>query len=155
MKIKRILISILPPIIAGSIGSIFMLFSKIDYDKINKPSFAPPSIVFPIVWSILYVVIGVSTYIYLGSEKITDENKSCGIIILFIDMFFNALWTFFYFFLGQFFFACIWLGIMIVIASSRMIIYYKGNKVSGLLNLFYIIWLTIAFYLNISTILLN
>ena len=155
MKLKNILKSFIPPVLAGLIGGFFVMFGKVDYNAINKPPFAPDKIVFPIVWPILYLTIGISTYLYLSNNKISDEEKSKGIIIYYFDLFFNAMWPFFYFFLGYFLFSSIWLAVLIIIVASRIYLYFKGNKISGIMNALYFLWLGYALYLNFSTFLLN
>lgn len=155
IKVKNILKSVIPVVSAASIGSIFMIFKSIDYKTINKPLFAPSGFIFPIVWSILYISIGISTYLYLKKADLNNEDTSKTMVIYYIDMFVNAFWTFFFFTLGAFFFAIIWLVLLIVVALSRFIQYYKVDKLSAFLNIPYLIWLCIAIYLNVGTFLLN
>ena len=155
MKLKKIIKSFLPPLIAGVIGGLFVAFGKIDYNSINKPPFSPEKNVFMIVWPILYLLISISTYLYLNSKNGLDETKSKGIVIYYLDMFFNSMWTFFYFYLGYFLFSSIWLAVLIIIVASRIYLYFKINKLSGLINVIYFIWLSFALYLNFSTFLLN
>ena len=71
-KIKIYIKSILIPIAVGAIVG-FLISSKMDYNSLQKPFLAPPSITFPIVWTILYILMGVS-YGILESNSLVDEN---------------------------------------------------------------------------------
>ena len=154
IRLKNILLSFLPVLIAAITGTIFQMFAKIDYESLNKPLLSPPKIVFPIVWSILYLLIGFSGYLFVTASN-SQEDKVKGLTIFYIGLFFNALWTLFYFTLDLKIFAAIWLGILYLITASNFVIFSKINKKSGYLLIPYLVWLLFALYLNIGTALLN
>ena len=89
--IKSIL---LPVILGGIVGLIISRF--IDYNSLEKPFLAPPSIAFPIVWTILYILMGIS-YGRLKSKELTDEKTN---IIYYVQLGINALWSIFFFVLA-------------------------------------------------------
>ena len=131
-----------------------MKIGKVDYNKLEKPLLSPPGIAFPIAWSILYVLIGTSAYLF--DKKVDNcEIKIKGLLIYYIGLFFNAFWTFFFFTLDMKVFASVWLGILYLISVSNFLIFYKNNKVSGYLLLPYLGWLIFALYLNVGTCILN
>ncbi len=147
-KIFTSLFYIFLPIAIGFITSIFIDTSN--YQNLIKPMFSPSKIVFPIVWSILYVLIGISYYLYKRKNyySVTD-------IIYYLQLFFNFLWSFLFFNLDFKFFSIIWLVILILLVIILFIRYLKESKISAYLIIPYILWLFIALYLNISIYILN
>ena len=150
-NLKRFIIAIIIPLLAGFIGNLLGNASQ-GFDSITKPSFTPPGILFPIVWTILYILMGISSYfIYQSNSK----DKKCALIIYGIQLFFNMMWTFFFFRLKLYLFAFIWLIILIILVIVMIYKFYKIDKKAGLLQLPYLIWITFASILNFSIYLLN
>lgn len=144
--LKAILI---PVIIGGIVGLIISGF--IDYNSLVQPPLAPPSILFPIMWSILYVLMGVS-YGILDSNSLVDSSINS---IYYWQLFVNALWSIFFFVLKWRFFSFLWILLLLVLIIIMTIKFYKRNKVSGYLQIPYILWVSFATYLNFSIYLLN
>ncbi len=149
-KFKIYLKSILVPVILGSIVG-FIISGTIDYNSLIKPSFAPPSILFPIVWSILYVLMGVS-YGILDSNNLADSNIN---FIYYLQLIFNLLWPIIFFVFEARLFAFLWIIILDVLVIIMAVKFYKKNKIAGLLQIPYIAWSLFATYLNFSIYLLN
>lgn len=149
-KFKIYLKSILVPVILGSIVG-FIISGTIDYNSLIKPSFAPPSILFPIVWSILYVLMGVS-YGILDSNNLVDSNIN---FIYYLQLIFNLLWPIIFFVFEARLFAFIWIIILDVLVIVMAVSFYRKNKIAGLLQIPYIAWTLFATYLNFSIYLLN
>lgn len=150
MKIKNLIIFIIIPLLVGFIGSI-LGNSKMGFDKINKPEFTPPGIIFPIVWTILYILMGISSYIIYKKDK----NKFNSLTIYGIQLFFNMLWTLFFFNFEWYLFSFIWLIILIGLVIVMIYKFYKTDKTAGLLQIPYLIWLIFASILNFNIFLLN
>lgn len=149
-KIKIYAKSILIPVIIGGIVGLF-ISSSIDYSGLEKPFLSPPSIAFPIVWTILYILMGIS-YGILESKKLNDSNIK---LIYNIQLFVNAMWSIFFFTLKWRFFAFIWILILDILVIKMIIEFYKKNKLSGLLQIPYLLWILFASYLNIAIYLIN
>ena len=119
------------------IGSFFAPFVDMNiYKEIIKPKFSPPSIAFPIVWTILYILMSISFYLVLKSSN-TDQKSSLKI------------------YLFQLIINSIWIILLIVLVITMLVNFYQKNKLSGLLQIPYLIWLLIALYLNIGIYILN
>lgn len=144
--LKAILI---PVIVGGIVGWIISGF--IDYNSLIKPPLAPPSVLFPIMWSILYVLMGVS-YGILDSNSLVDSSINS---IYYWQLFVNALWSVFFFVLKWRFFSFIWILLLLILIIIMTIRFYKKNKIAGLLQIPYILWVSFATYLNFSIYLLN
>lgn len=153
-KIKPFLFTFLPVVLTALLGTVFQIFNKVDYESLNKPFLAPPKIVFPIAWTILYLLIGVSSYLFYKNCE-NEEERLKGLIVYYIGLFFNAFWTLFYFTLDLKVFSSIWLGVLYIVSASNYVIFSKKSKLSGYLLIPYLIWLLFALYLNIGTALLN
>lgn len=144
--IKSILI---PVIVGGIVGLIINPF--IDYGSLNKPSLAPPGILFSIIWPILYVLMGIS-YGILKSKKLVDTKVS---IVYYVQLGINALWSIFFFLLKWRLFSFIWILVLDVIVIYMIVLFYQKNKVAGILQVPYLLWILFASYLNIAMYVLN
>lgn len=149
-KIKIYTKSILIPVITGGIvGLIISQF--IDYNTLEKPFLAPPSIVFPIVWTILYILMGIS-YGILKSNNLTNREIDK---TYYIQLGVNAFWSIFFFLLKWRLFAFIWIILLILLVIDMIIKFYNKNKIAGLLQIPYILWVLFATYLNLGFYILN
>lgn len=138
--IKNILITV---IMGGIIGLIINPF--MNYQDLNKPPLSPPDITFPIVWTILYIIMGYSFY------KQNEQNKT----IYYTQLVVNGLWSIFFFVFKWYLFSFIWIILLIILVIIMIKEFYKLNKLSGLINIPYLIWLIFAAYLSFGIYILN
>ena len=144
--IKAILLPVLIGALVGIITS-----GSMDYNMLQKPPFAPPGAVFPIVWTILYILMGIS-YGILKSNNQTDEEIDW---IYYIQLAINALWSIIFFNFKWRLFAFVWIVLLAVAVISMIRKFYNKNKISGLLQIPYILWVIFAAYLNLGFYILN
>ena len=149
-KLKIFVKSILIPVIVGGVVG-FITSNAINYNELIQPAFAPPSFLFPIVWTILYVLMGVS-YGILENKGLNDSEINS---IYYLQLTVNALWSFIFFVFKWRLFAFIWILILDVLVIDMIIKFYKKNKTAGLLQIPYLIWILFATILNFSVYLLN
>ena len=149
-KLKLYVKSIAIPVIVGTIVGM-IISGSIDYNSLEKPFLAPPSIVFPIVWSILYILMGIS-YGILKSNSLVDSKIN---FIYYLQLFVNALWPIFFFTFKWRLFSALWIILLAILTIIMIIQFYKKNKLAGLLQIPYLLWTLFATYLNISTYILN
>ncbi len=143
----KLFIDILIPVAIGGFISL-IINPYVDYNSLVQPPLSPPSIVFPIVWTILYVLMGISYYLLKNSSK---KEK----IIYFVQLGVNALWSLF-FFIGKFYlFSFIWIILLDVLVIFMIGIFYQNSKISGYLQIPYLIWILFATYLNLGIYVLN
>lgn len=145
-------------ILVFAIGNLFTIFTANDmkdyYSNLINPKLVPPPITFPIVWSILYTLMGISLYII--SEKGTDkELKKDSYFVFFTQLFLNAIWTPIYFSLKLRLPAFLVIVIMLLLVIYMITLFNKTNKTAGYLQIPYALWLCLAGYLNLATYLLN
>jgi len=142
--------SILIPVAVGSI--VWRIMSSfIDYEVLKSPFLAPPSIAFPIVWTILYILMWVSFGI-LEDKKLMNKNLS---ILYYVQLWVNALWSIFFFVLKWRLFSFIWIILLDILVIWMVIRMYKKDKTAGLLQIPYILWILFATYLTLAFYLLN
>ena len=129
------------------IGSIFTSSSVNSawYSQI-KPEITPPSLVFPIVWNILFFLIAISLYLLVLNRKKKDNKKA--IILFEINLLLNVLWTLFYFkmqnpLLAFYEILFLWISILLLILAS-----YKVDKTAAYLLVPYLTWVSFAVVLN-------
>lgn len=149
-KFKTYAKSILIPVILGGIVGL-IISGAIDYNTLQKPPLAPPSVLFPIVWTILYILMGVSYGILKDKSLVNDKTQR----IYYLQLFVNLLWPIAFFTLEWRLFAFIWIILLDILVFTMIMEFYKKNKVSGLLQIPYLIWLLFATYLNLAVYLLN
>ncbi len=152
--LKKLLISIAIPLIVGGISAFITRGSQDTYANFNNPPLAPPSWLFPIVWSILYVLMGVSLYLVWNS-KADYESKKGAIVFWVLQLAFNFIWSPIFFIWQNFFLAFIVLVLIFVFALITVIKFYNISKPAALLQIPYLIWLVFAGYLNLGVYLLN
>jgi len=148
---KKLIISILIPLGLGTIIGL-LTNSANNYVGMVRPNFAPPGIVFPIVWTILYTLMGISSYIISESN---DDAKDKALSIYYLQLVVNLLWSFFFFTFKLYLFSFLWILLLIFLVIVMIKRFYEISKVSGLIQIPYLLWLVFAGVLNLSIYLLN
>lgn len=156
MKInKRLLfLCIAIPLIVGMASALLTRDSMEIFATITKPPFAPPAWLFPVVWTILYILMGISSYLVLTSEA-SKEKIERAIKLYTYQLIVNFLWSTFFFNFGWYLFSFLWLVLLWILVFLMIRSFYEINKWAAYLNIPYIIWLTFAGYLNLGIWLLN
>ncbi len=153
-KIKPYAIGILIPVAVGGLSALLTKDNMDIYKSIVAPKLAPPAILFPIVWSILYVLMGVSSVLVYNSDTQTQE-KSRALTIYGAQLVINFFWSIVFFNQRAFFLSFIWLLILWALIIVMIIRFWKIHKAAGLLQIPYLLWVTFAGYLNLAIYLLN
>lgn len=149
-KFKTYFKAILIPVLVGGIVG-FFISGSIDYNSLEKPFLSPPSITFPIVWTILYILMGIS-YAILESNSLVNSKINS---IYYLQLFFNALWPIAFFLLKWRLFAFIWIIILAVLIIIMIARFYEKQKNAAWLQVPYLLWALFATYLNFGVYLLN
>ena len=124
------------------------IFIDFNTDYLIKPALFPPKILFPIVWTILYILMSIS--LYLSSKYDNEVYKVYG-----IQLVLNSLWSPLFFMFKTYLFSTIELIILLFIVIIMMYQMYLKNKTAGYLQIPYVIWLIFALFLNVSIFILN
>lgn len=148
---SALIISILIPLATGSLSVLFSGNMSM-YSTLNKPALSPPPLVFPIVWTLLYILMGISSYIIYESN---NKGKDKALRIYCIQLFFNFCWSIIFFGFSQYFPAFLWLIALIALIAIMIYRFYQINHLSAYLQIPYLIWCIFAGYLNLMIFLLN
>ena len=127
----------------------------LEYGELKKPFLAPPASLFPIAWSILYLLMGVGAALVYTKDTQNDENRKLGIIFHLIQLILNFFWSIIFFNAREYLLAFVWLILLWLSVMSMLINYSKVSKTAFFLNVPYLVWLTFAAYLNLAVFILN
>ena len=151
---KRLVTSLLFPILIGALSALATRGDMDVYKDIIRPPLAPPGIVFPIVWSILYILMGVSIYlVWNKDDPYADKSKAFFFFGLSLSL--NFIWSPVFFSLKAYLAAFIILLLLVLSVVLTIIEYYKINKTAAFLQIPYLVWLLFAGYLNFAIYYLN
>lgn len=144
--IPKLIISLIIPQLAGVVGSLFTMNSISSwYITLEKPEFTPPNSVFGPVWITLYFLMGISLYLVWTSKKLKSRTP---MIIFGIQMFLNAIWSIVFFGLQSPVFGLFIILVLWSIIAATIWSFWKVSKLAAYMLLPYIIWVSIATYLN-------
>ncbi len=149
IMLKKIFYLFFPIMIGSIIG--FVINKYIDYSILIKPPLSPPKLLFPIMQSIIYLLLGISCYLY---KKNSTNNKVID-YIYYLQLIVNYLWSFIFFVWKLRFIAVIWIILLLILVISLYKLYYNKYKISAYLLILYIIWTMFATYLTIGIYILN
>lgn len=152
INLKKLLLNLAIPLAVGGISALITMNSFKEYGMMEKPDLSPPAWLFPVVWTALYLLMGISSYI-ISSSKSPEKNQA--LIIYGVQLFINALWPIFFFLMKAYLFSFIWLLLLWAFVLAMIIIFYKINKTAGIIQIPYLIWLSFAGYLNLAVYFLN
>jgi translocator protein len=154
-EVPKLIAAILIPLVIGFLGSIATL-AEIPtwYAALSKPSWAPPNWLFGPIWTTLYILMGIALFL-VWREGLERRDVRFALLIFAVQIVLNLLWSIVFFsyhsLLGGFIMIIVlWLAIF-----ANIIAFYVISKPAGLLLVPYIIWVSIASYLNYSVYLLN
>ena len=137
----------------GGLAGLASKDSMAEYANLLQPPLAPPGGVFPAMWSVLYILMGISAGIVWKNAHPSDRRSA--LAMWWIQLAVNALWTVIYFNLEWRLFAFFWLLALLCLVIVMTVQFYKVRPAAGRLNYPYILWLGFAAYLNLATWLLN
>ena len=150
---KNFLIALAIPLAVGGLSAL-LAGGMQDYLQFRQPPLSPPGWVFPIVWSILYLMMGYASYrIYTAQVPVKDKRQA--LIIYSIQLFLNFLWSPVFFGLKMYLAAFILLLALWFFVFRTMRNFYAIDKTAGNLLIPYILWLSFAAYLNLGVYFLN
>lgn len=154
LDVNKLVKSIAIPLLAGAASAFLTRDSMKIFEMLNQPPLSPPGWLFPIVWTILYILMGISLYLILRSDADTQTVQAAQKIFYF-QLALNFLWPLLFFNMGWFLFAfaellLLWFAVIAMIKQ-----FAKTSKWAAYLNIPYLVWLTFAAYLNLGVWWLN
>lgn len=152
-KLKPYVISVLFALGVGALSAFLNRGTMNIYSEIVKPPLAPPAILFPIVWSILYVLMGIGAANAYVNRK--NGDAATALTVYAINLILNFTWSFIFFGMRAYLGAFIWLMVLLAVIIIMTVLFVKISPVAGYLQIPYAIWVTFAGYLNFAVWLLN
>lgn len=153
--VKIYIIAILIPLAVGALSAFLTMNNMNIYEELNTPPLSPPSILFPIVWTALYILMGISSgMVYINRERDSSAYES-GICYYAVSLAFNFAWSIVFFNFRWFLFAFIWLLVLLYLIIRTIISYKKVSPLAAYLQIPYAIWVAFAGYLNLGIWFLN
>ena len=153
LNLKNLLKSIALPLLVGILAGLLTRNSMETFSVLNKPPLAPPAFLFPIVWTILYILMGVSFYLIQNNSN--KKNCPKADTLYYYQLIVNFLWPIFFFRLEWYLFSFLWLLLLCILVFLMIQCFSKISKLASWLNIPYLLWLTFAGYLNFAIWWLN
>lgn len=156
MKIdkKRLILSLAIPLVVGGAAGLLTMNSMETFAALNQPPLSPPGWLFPVVWTVLYILMGIASYLVSVSDA-PQEEKQRALWTYGIQLAFNFLWPIIFFNLKWYLFAFVWLVMLWILVLITALQFGRIRKVAGNLMIPYLLWVTFAGYLNLGIYLLN
>lgn len=152
MNKKTFFLCLLFPLFIGGLSGFLTKDSMALYQNLNRPPFSPPGWLFPIIWTLLYLLMGLSSYFIVQSPSLMKEKA---LILYFFQLFINFIWPLFFFNFRNYLFAFLILIVLIISVSYMLFTFKEINSLSFYLNVPYLLWLIFALYLNFMIFLNN
>ena len=151
---KLLIVCLVIPLAVGGIAALLTGGGMDTFEKLNQPPLSPPGWLFPVAWTILYILMGIASYLVLTSGK-SQESIRRALMLYGIQLVFNFLWPIFFFSLSAYLFAFIWLVALWLLILATTVSFYRISDIAGYLMIPYLVWVTFAGYLNLGIYLLN
>lgn len=149
---KPFWINLLLPLAVGGLSAFLTSDSMEVYQFLHQPPLSPPGWLFPIVWTILYLLMGIAAYLVW----VRDSTGRNGALLFYeLQLAFNFVWTLIFFNLQNYGLALLWILILWVLILITTIRFFRETKAAGWLMLPYLLWVSFAVYLNAGVWLLN
>lgn len=153
MKFKPYILAVLLTETLGIITGLVIRNGVEIYSTLPKPALSPPAIVFPIVWTILYALMGIGlARIWLQPSS---SERNMGLNLFWLQLFFNLMWSIIFFNFQAFGFAFFWILGLWVLILAMIIVWNKVDSLAAKLQIPYLLWVTFAAYLNYSVWMMN
>lgn len=155
-KIKPYVVSILIALATGGISALLTRNSMDIYSEIITPPLSPPAILFPIVWTVLYTLMGISAAMIYNTESVSmPSDKQKALFTYALSLFVNFTWSIIFFNKRAFLFAFIWILLLLFLIIKTIVEYYKINRTAAYLQIPYLLWVSFATYLTFAIWYLN
>ena len=152
IKLKPLLVNLVISLGVGGLSALLTRNSMELYGSLNQPPLSPPGWVFPVVWTILFALMGIAAYLVWMRDS-TGRNGALALYAL--QLVFNFFWSLIFFNLQNYAFAFFWLAALWLLILLTTLRFFKETPAAGWLIVPYLIWVAFAGYLNAGVWLLN
>lgn len=151
-KKRNYIVFISVAVLTGFLSALLTRNNMNIYDTINTPPLSPPGLLFPVVWTVLYILMGVSAA-RVYSANFNQWNGA--LTVWAVQLIVNFVWSIIFFNYQAFLFSFIWLILLLALIVLMIFSFRKTDKTAAYLQIPYLLWVTFAGYLNFSIYLLN
>ncbi len=153
-KLKRLIVCLALPLIIGGLSALLSGPGMELFASLEQPPLSPPGWLFPVVWTLLYLMMGLASCLVLesGGER---KQISAALTLYGVQLAVNFFWSIFFFNMQLYLFSFFWLVLLWCLILATLISFYQLSKPAGLLLVPYLLWVTFAGYLNLAIALLN
>ena len=148
---KKLIPCLLLPLAVGGLAGFLTRSSMSLFGAVQEPPLSPPGWLFPVVWTILYLLMGFASYLVLVSERPGQTAWKLYVI----QLIFNFFWPIFFFNLEQYLVSFVWLLLLWLLILATILWFSRSSKLTGYLLIPYLLWVTFAGYLNLGIYFLN
>ena len=151
---KTLIICLLIPLAVGGASAFLITDSMKRFAELNQPALSPPGWLFPIVWTVLYVLMGIASYLVYTSGDDRGAVRTA-LTVYGVQLAMNFVWPLLFFNMGAYLFAFVWLVVLWVLILITLVLFYRIRRGAGWLMLPYLLWTAFAGYLNLFIFILN
>ncbi|MCI8630739.1 MAG: tryptophan-rich sensory protein [Firmicutes bacterium] len=157
---KLLIICIAIPLAVGALSAFLTNESMEQFQELRQPPLSPPSWVFPIVWTLLFIMMGTASYIIImsglrGGTQESRRQARSALCIYILQLAVNFFWPLLFFNMKIYLAAFMWLLLLWILIVTMMFMFYRISKIAGYLIVPYVLWVTFAGYLNLGIYFLN
>ena len=157
-RIGKIVAAIGIPLAVGCVSALLTSDAMQQFESLNQPPLSPPGWLFPVTWTVLYVLMGLASYLVFDAKAVgeaAERSRRIALGLYGLQLFFNFCWSPLFFVMKQYYFAFFWLLVMWGLILALLITAGKLDRRASILLLPYLLWTTFAGYLNIMVAILN
>lgn len=154
IKWKTLIGAVALPLVVGGISALLSMKGMKHFADLTQPPLSPPGWLFPIAWTILYVMMGTASYLVLRANQ-GEERTVAALKPYAIQLAFNFMWSILFFSLELYIFSFLWLLALIGLIVLTAVRFYRIEPVAAYLLIPYLAWCVFAAYLNLGVAILN
>ena len=151
---KQLVLCLAVPLVVGAAAGLLTRNSMETFEALKQPPLSPPGWLFPVVWTALYLLMGISSYLVCVSDAAREE-KARALWAYGVQLAFNFLWPIFFFNLTWYLFAFAWLVVLWILILITALRFGRIRSLAGRLLIPYLLWVAFAGYLNLGIYLFN
>ena len=142
------------PLLIGALSALLTSSQMEDFSKLQQPPLSPPAWLFPVVWTILYLLMGAASCL-VWQSRCPEEKKRAALGFYAAQLFFNFFWSILFFDLQLWLLAFFWLLALWLLILTTMVLFFQCRKAAGWMLVPYALWVAFAGYLNLGIYFLN
>lgn len=150
-KWKQLLAALILPLAAGGLSAFLSRKGMKSFSALRQPPLSPPMWLFPVVWTLLFLMMGLASWLVLRQQ----DRPRAALPVYWLQLFFNFFWSLLFFRWGLYFPALLWLAALWGLIIGTIALFRKARPTAAWLLVPYLLWVSFAGYLNAGIWLLN